>query len=125
VLLLAAGFRKVDRTVRQKSQTQSQSLPAEAQVLAPSNDSSWQFGSTTRDLFEPAQTSGGLETAMTNVHAEIGKTEHQTASRLFEILADPDLPVVCGFAAVGLFLTVCLSRVLPIEALNNVLALAN
>jgi hypothetical protein len=65
---------------------------------------------------------------MTSVPAElhgIGNTNHGTVSRLFEALADPDLLVVCGFAAAGLLLTVGLARVLPIEALNNVLALAN
>ena len=65
---------------------------------------------------------------MTNVRAElhhVGKTEHGIVARLFEALADPDLLVVCGFAAVGLLLTVCLARVLPFDDVINVLALAN
>ncbi len=65
---------------------------------------------------------------MTNVPSElqhIWKADDGTESHLFEARANPDLLVVCGFAVVGVLLTVFLARVLPIEALNNVLALAN
>ena len=43
----------------------------------------------------------------------------------FDILANPDLLVVCGFAIIGLLLTFCLVRFLPIDDIGNVLALAN
>jgi hypothetical protein len=65
---------------------------------------------------------------MTNVPTDLdhnGKTDHGTASHLVQALLDPDLLVVCWFAAVGVLLTVCLIRVVPFDDLINVLALAN
>ncbi len=69
------------------------------------------------DVFDETQ-----ETTMTSVHTGpryIGEAKQRTLSRVCNILIDQDLLAVCGFAAVGLLLTICLARVFPIADIVN------
>ncbi len=53
---------------------------------------------------------------MTSVHTgldNIGEAKQRILSRVCNVLIEKDLLAVCGFAAIGLLLTICLARVFP------------
>ncbi len=60
---------------------------------------------------------------MTILHTELAAHVSESKSPVRDAITNPDLLAVCGFAAIGLLLTIVIAHTFPIGDLANVFAL--
>ncbi len=61
---------------------------------------------------------------MTILHTELGHVS-ETKSPVWDHLTNPDLLAVCGFATIGLLLTIVIAHALPIGDLASLITLVD